>query len=156
MPRVALPSAIVAAAIAAAVAAGPAGAQTTTSPAAAAPPPASAQPAAPDKLVVYFDEGSATVRAPDVAVLDHASRLFREGQPIVMILSGSTDTVGSPISNLVLSQRRADTVLNALVARGIPAEHLQVLAKGESDARSSGSTAGRPEPSDRRVEISWR
>lgn len=112
-------------------------------------------PAKQDFLVVYFDEGSATVRPADLPVLDQASRTYREGQPIVMILSGSTDSVGSPITNLVLSQRRADAVLQALVARGIPAARFQILAKGETEPAVPGQ-AGQPEPRDRRVEIAWR
>jgi hypothetical protein len=45
-------------------------AQTTT---------ASPEAAAPDSLVVYFDSGSSAVRPGDEAVLDQASRLYRDG-----------------------------------------------------------------------------
>lgn len=114
-----------------------------------------ATPAQPDKLSVFFDLGSTTVRPQDVAVLDHASRLYTDGKPIVMILTGSTDTVGAPLQNLRLSQQRALAVLTQLVARGIPAERFQILAKGETDLPVA-DPANTAEPRNRRVEIAWR
>lgn len=114
-----------------------------------------ATPAQPDRLSVFFDLGSATVRPQDVAVLDHASRLYTDGKPIVMILTGSTDTVGSPLQNLRLSQQRALVVLTQLVARGIPAERFQILAKGETELPVA-DPANTAEPRNRRVEIAWR
>ncbi len=154
-------SALVAAA-ACVIAAGPAVAQATggaSPPAGAAPSGAAAQPSAaakaPDSLVILFDSGSAALRPQDRAVLDQASRLFREGNPIVMIVSGSTDGVGAPEQNLRLSQQRAETVLRGLVARGIPADRFQMLAKGETEP-AVPAPKGTAEPQNRRVEITWR
>src|ERR1700712_2732172 len=42
-----------------------------------------AAPAKPDRLSVFFDLGSTTIRPQDVAVLDQASRLYTDGKPIV-------------------------------------------------------------------------
>ena len=134
----------------AAPAAVPAPAPATVSDAAPA-----ATPAKPDRLSVFFDLGSTTIRSQDLAVLDQASRLYTDGKPIVMILTGSTDTVGSPIQNLRLSQQRALSVLNQLVARGIPAERFQILAKGETELPVA-DPEGTAEPRNRRVEIAWR
>ena len=64
-------------------------------------------PAAPAPLVVFFDVGSTTIRKEDKAVLDHASRAYSEGKPIVMILTGTADRTGSAEVNLELSQLRA-------------------------------------------------
>ena len=111
--------------------------------------------AKPDPLVIYFDTGSTTVSADGVGVLDHASRLYRDGKPIVMIISGSTDAVGSPNSNLILSQKRDQAVLRGLIARGIPAERFQLLAKGQTEPAVPGHE-GEAEAQNRRVEITWR
>jgi outer membrane protein OmpA-like peptidoglycan-associated protein len=110
---------------------------------------------APDALDLYFDNGSSEIRPEDRKLLDKASRLYSEGKPIVMVVAGSTDLVGSPALNLKLSQARADNVLRGLVARGIPVERFQVLAKGVSDlpVPTGANTA---EPHNRRVEITWR
>lgn len=110
---------------------------------------------APSSLLLYFNPGSATVRPTDVALLDQASRLYREGKPIVMIVSGSTDSTGSPAANLRLSQRRANNVLQGLVSRGIPVERFQVTAKGETDLVVP-TPPGVSEERNRRVEITWR
>ena len=115
----------------------------------------SAAPSAPSSLVFYFDTGSATVRAKDTALLDQASRLYREGKPIVMIVSGSSDLTGSAATNLHLSQRRANNVLQGLVSRGIPIERFQVVAKGETDP-AVPTSPGVPEERNRSVELTWR
>jgi outer membrane protein OmpA-like peptidoglycan-associated protein len=114
-----------------------------------------AAPAAPAPLVVYFDLGSTTIRNQDKAVLDHASRAFNEGKPIVMILTGTADRTGDAAVNLDLSERRAAAVLRGLIARGIPADRFQVLAKGETELPVA-TNAGVAELQNRRVEITWR
>jgi outer membrane protein OmpA-like peptidoglycan-associated protein len=111
--------------------------------------------AAPAPLVVYFDLGSTTIRNADKAVLDHASRAFNEGKPIVMILTGTADRTGDAAVNLELSQQRASAVLKGLIARGIPADRFQVLAKGETELPVA-TNAGVAELQNRRVEITWR
>ncbi|WP_293863273.1 OmpA family protein [uncultured Alsobacter sp.] len=112
-------------------------------------------PAAPAPLVLYFDTGSAQIRDQDKAVLDQASRAYSQGKPIVMIVTGTADRVGAPAGNLTLSQRRATAVLNGLIARGIPADRFQVLAKGETEPVVS-TEEGVAELQNRRVEITWR
>ena len=87
-------------------------------------------PSAPSSLVLHFDPGSAAVRPQDVSLLDQASRLYRAGNPIVMIVTGSADTTGSAAVNLRLSQQRANNVLQGLVSRGIPVERFQVIGQG--------------------------
>jgi outer membrane protein OmpA-like peptidoglycan-associated protein len=116
---------------------------------------ASPAPSAPSSLVLYFDPGSATVRQQDVALLDQASRLYRAGNPIVMIVTGSADATGSAAANLTLSQQRANSVLRGLVSRGIPVERFQVIAKGQTDPVVPDAP-GTAEERNRRVEITWR
>jgi outer membrane protein OmpA-like peptidoglycan-associated protein len=123
----------------------------TTAPAPASPPAAAPSPPAkqPDSLVLHFDSGKATIRPKDEALLDKRSRLYRDGQSIVMVVSDATDAVGSANQNLP----RANAVIRGLEARGIPAERLQLLAKGESEPAVQAQVA---EPRNRRVEITWR
>ena len=110
---------------------------------------------APESLKIYFDTGSAWIRSDQSDTLDAAARLFREGSPIVMIVSGLADTVGRPENNLDLSIRRALAVADGLVARGIPASRLQVLGRGNSELEVD-TDAGVPEPENRVAEITWR
>ncbi len=124
----------------------PAMAASTTDPSAAP---------APDKLTILFAPTSTAIGADGDATLDKASRLYRAGNPIVMIVSGTTDTTGSPSGNLTLSERRARAVLNGLVERGIPVARLQLLAAGTTDlAVKTGPNVSEAE--NRRVDIRWR
>jgi outer membrane protein OmpA-like peptidoglycan-associated protein len=120
-------------------------AQTSPSPAAKAP----------DSLSVFFNTGSASIDAENQRVLDQAARTYRDGKPIIMVVSGGSDATGSAAGNLRLSQLRADNVLQGLVARGIPVERFQVLAKGETEPPVP-TPEGTAEARNRRVEITWR
>lgn len=116
--------------------------------------PAAAQTAEAG-LTLYFRTGSAAVGQDGVGTLDQAARLFRDGNPIVMIVSGVADTVGPPGRNLDLSLRRAQAVADGLVARGIPADRLQVVGRGNSELVVE--TADEAANQDNRVVIiSWR
>ena len=112
-------------------------------------------PSAPSSLVLHFDVGSAAVRQQDLGLLDQAARLYRAGNPIVMIVTGSADATGSAAVNLRLSELRANNVLQGLVSRGIPVEKFQVIAKGQTDpvVQTPPETS---EERNRRVEITWR
>lgn len=108
-----------------------------------------------EPLAIAFPLGTATVPAPGMATLDEAARLFRAGNPIVMIVTGGADTTGDPARNLELSVARAQNVAAGLVARGIPADRLQVLGRGTTElpVQTEGGVA---EEENRVVEISWR
>lgn len=110
---------------------------------------------AKEGLKLYFDTAGATIDAEGAKVLDQAARLFRDGNPIVMIVSGGADTVGLAERNLTLSIRRAIAVADGLTARGIPADRLQVLGRGESELNvRTGDEA--PNPENRVAVITWR
>jgi outer membrane protein OmpA-like peptidoglycan-associated protein len=76
-----------------------------------------------------------------------------KGQPDQnVVIEGHTDSVGSEEYNLGLSQRRAEAVRMALVERGVRAEHVRAIGKGEtSPVASNANTGGRQQ--NRRVEI---
>jgi outer membrane protein OmpA-like peptidoglycan-associated protein len=110
---------------------------------------------APESLKVYFASGSASVATDQAATLDQAARLFRDGNPIVMIVAGVADTVGPADGNLALSVARAESVAQGLAGRGIPAGRLQVHGRGNSELEvDTGDDVAEPE--NRIVEITWR
>lgn len=117
--------------------------------------PASAQTEGPDPLRIFFPTGSSDISGEGQTTLDEAARLFREGNPIVMIVAGGTDTVGPAELNLQLSLNRAEAVAGGLAARGIPVDRLQVHGRGASElAVETGDDVANRE--NRVVEISWR
>ena len=112
-------------------------------------------PAETESLKVFFPTGSSRIDGDQQSVLDQAARTFRDGDPYVMIVSGLADTVGRPDRNLALSLKRATAVAEALSARGIPIEGLQVLGRGNSELEVD-TNDGVAEPANRVVEITWR
>lgn len=134
--------------------------QPSSSEASAAPAPAPAAtpakapaPAGADSLVVLFPVDSAALSGAADGTVDHAARLFREGNPVVMTVTGYSDAQGQEFANLILSAQRAATVKAALVARGIPATRLEMVAYGVAEpAVQNNPTA----PENRRVVITWR
>ena len=99
--------------------------------------------------------GSAILAADQADQLDKASRLFRDGNPVVMVVTGTADTVGDPVSNLDLSIRRARAVTAGLVQRGIPIERLQVLGQGNSELPVNTDDEV-PNEENRSARITWR
>lgn len=108
-----------------------------------------------DSLQVFFGTGSAQIKSDQQTTLDQAARLFREGNPFVMIISGGADTVGTPDNNLRLSLKRAQAVADGLSDRGIPTERLQVLGRGVSELAVE-TASGVSEERNRVAEITWR
>jgi outer membrane protein OmpA-like peptidoglycan-associated protein len=68
------------------------------------------------------------------------------------LIEGYTDSMGSDEYNRDLSQRRADSVKNYLVSRGISSDRLNTSGRGEnSPVADNDSAAGRQQ--NRRVEV---
>jgi outer membrane protein OmpA-like peptidoglycan-associated protein len=151
----ALACVLIASIAAACAATTPAGQDAASTPPATAAT-ASAKPAAPaaaDSLQVLFDVDSAALSGSGNDVIDHAARLFREGNPVVMTVAGHADGDGAELPNLILSARRAAAVKQALVARGIPGDRLELVALGVAEP---AVTANPTAPQNRRVVITWR
>ena len=110
--------------------------------------PSTAQSAAPSSLVFYFDAGSAKVRPKDVALFDQASRLYRDGKPLVMVVTGSTDSVGTAAGNL----RAVAGACRRCAARASRAGHSDgaLSDPGEGRDRTAGPNRAR------RAELTWR
>jgi OmpA-OmpF porin, OOP family len=72
-----------------------------------------------------------------------------------LVVIGHTDTVGSAAFNDTLSRQRAEVVRSALVARGIAADRIVVVGRGERElvVITADNVA---EPRNRRVEIQVR
>ena len=89
-----------------------------------------------DLDTITFDSGSAAVRRSQISYLaDIAGSMFDtiyNSPQSVFLIEGHTDAVGSDISNLTLSDRRAETVARILVqAFDVPPENLVTEGYGE-------------------------
>ena len=85
-------------------------------------------------------------------VIMQASRFLSEDPSRTAIIKGHADSTGGEQSNIKLSTHRAFNVRNALIAQGIDASRIEVVAMGENSPIASNDTAdGRQ--ANRRVEI---
>ena len=112
----------------------------------------SAQPAEPNRFILYFPSGTAEL-TPELnaqlsAILQDAIK--RPGGEI--IVTGHTDRVGSLESNDALSLRRAQAVRNLIVQMGFDPKLVQAVGRGEREplVPTDDEVA---EPKNRRVEI---
>ena len=73
-------------------------------------------------------------------VLDTVYESLRDNTDIRLEIRGYTDSVGSAASNLNLSQRRAETVRDYIVERGIDIGRLRAIGYGEANPIASNLT----------------
>lgn len=122
----------------------------------APPPPPPAAPEAGTMLVslegTNFDFDKATLRPAAMAKLDHATEVMTNHAGIKVNVEGHTDSVGSDAYNEKLSDRRAKSVVDYLVGRGIDASRLMPTGYGEGRPVATNDTAeGRAQ--NRRVDL---
>ena len=126
-------------------------------PAAAPPPapmaqPAPVPPAGPQIYTVYFDFNRAELSPSAVPVVDQAANNARQERVTRIQVVGHADRVGSDAYNQRLSERRAATVRDALVQRGVSAADIVAIGRGENDP-AVPTPDGVREPRNRRVVI---
>ena len=115
----------------------------------------SAQPARPISFLLYFLEGKDELTPESQRTIQQVfAEVARRPAPEIVVI-GHTDRLGASASNDALSLRRAQKVRDDLVARGIPAERIEIAGRG--DREPLVPTPPRvAEPRNRRVEISIR
>ena len=80
---------------------------------------------------IFYDFDKATLRPKSQTALDELVKLLNENPNITIELSAHTDYKGSDQYNERLSQRRAESVVNYLIANGIAADRLTPKGYGE-------------------------
>jgi outer membrane protein OmpA-like peptidoglycan-associated protein len=81
---------------------------------------------------VQFETGSAKLLASSNTVLDEIVRILQNYPAQKIRISGHTDSIGEEDENQVLSERRAKTCYDYLVAKGIDAKRISYKGYGES------------------------
>lgn len=101
-----------------------------------------------------FATGSSKLLSGAHAKLDEVVQQAKDHPDINFAVSGYTDNVGNPQSNVRLSQARADSVKAYLVGKGVAAQRISTRGFGADDPIADNKTAaGRAE--NRRVEIRY-
>jgi len=101
---------------------------------------------------VSFDTNSAKINPGLYSEIDRIAGIMAQYPQTRVIVEGHTDSRGSDATNMELSRRRAESVMQALVQRGVSPSQIQTVAYGETMPVASNNTAeGRQR--NRRVEI---
>jgi outer membrane protein OmpA-like peptidoglycan-associated protein len=101
---------------------------------------------------ILFDTGQANLRPESTPTLKEIVRMMGTHSGLRLRVEGHTDNVGTPESNLLLSQRRAQAVVDHLVAQGIDAGRLEAVGRGDAQPAADNATPeGRQ--TNRRVEL---
>ena len=84
--------------------------------------------------------------------LEEVAKALKEQEGRSITVEGHTDSVGNDASNMTLSQKRADSVREFLISRGVAADHVRAVGVGEGRPVADNQSAeGRA--NNRRVEI---
>ena len=101
---------------------------------------------------VLFDTGKASLTAKAKANLDKLLPVFNEYSDTNIEIFGYTDSTGSPEFNLTLSQKRAESVKNYLISKGLVASRFKTTGLGiEQPIATNDTPEGRSQ--NRRVEF---
>lgn len=89
---------------------------------------------------VSFDFDSAALKPAFYPTLDKVAGLLQQYDQTVVHVIGHTDSTGADAYNQQLSQRRAESVVQYLGARGVAYQRLRPEGRGESQPRASNAT----------------
>ncbi len=95
------------------------------------------------KKQIKFATGSAKiVGAESEKILDEVALALKDNAQIKKVrVEGHTDSVGDDAKNLKLSQNRANSVMSALIKRGVDPVRMEATGYGETKPIASNSTA---------------
>jgi len=101
---------------------------------------------------VLFDSGQDRLLPEGAGYMVRLAEAFKRNTSLKASIEGYTDSVGTSTANAELSDRRAKTVMAALMSQGVLADQLNMRGMGENyPAASNDTAAGRQ--MNRRVEI---
>lgn len=102
---------------------------------------------------VNFEFDKYTLTAESEAVLDRAAQLLKQYDGQHFLITGYTDARGSSDYNLTLSQKRAQTVVEALIKRGVSAGMLKARGVGLKAVSMPADETDSARMGDRKVTI---
>jgi outer membrane protein OmpA-like peptidoglycan-associated protein len=101
---------------------------------------------------VLFESGQASLQPGAVTTIDRLAQFMSDYPERSVRIEGHTDSAGSDETNQQLSERRANAVRDALVARGIDAARIETAGYGEARPVADNDVPGGRQQN-RRIEI---
>lgn len=81
---------------------------------------------------LYFDTGKWNIKTESLPPLNALYHALVKNPKMKVEIAGHTDNVGEDVSNMQLSQRRADSVVEWLIAKGINKDRMVAKGYGET------------------------
>jgi outer membrane protein OmpA-like peptidoglycan-associated protein len=101
---------------------------------------------------IFFEFGKDKIQKKSFKTLDAAVKVLKDFPSLRIEVSGHTDDVGSEEANIDLSRRRAESVKNYMVEKGVEASRVETVGFGRSKPIDTGkSTKARAK--NRRIEF---
>ena len=95
---------------------------------------------------IFYDFDRATLRPESKQALDEMAQMLRDNPNVTIEMSSHTDRKGSEAYNIDLSHRRAKSVVDYLIAAGIPADRLKWQGYGKSRPKNVTKRINREYP----------
>lgn len=80
---------------------------------------------------INFDTGKSIIKPESESSIEQIAALLKGSPSLKVSIEGHTDNVGSPESNMKLSEDRAKAVMDAVVAKGISSDRLKAVGRGQ-------------------------
>lgn len=90
---------------------------------------------------VFYEIDSWELKRESVSELNNLAKLLSENSSMIVEIGGYTDSTGTDQHNLVLSEKRALSVVNYLIGRGISQERLKYRGYGNTSPVGDNVTA---------------
>ena len=98
------------------------------------PQPSVAEPSGPSRqFIVFFGFNKYNLTSAAVRVISEAGIAAKETGSATLVITGHTDTVGSPGFNQTLSSRRANAVKGEMVRQGVSSTNISTNGRGETE-----------------------
>lgn len=92
------------------------------------------------RSTILFETDSASIDPQSRALLDDLAKIARHCQRFSIAIAGYTDATGDAVSNVALSQDRADAVRDYLIQAGVPSERLSSQGFGAANPVAANTT----------------
>jgi outer membrane protein OmpA-like peptidoglycan-associated protein len=101
---------------------------------------------------VFFDSGKSSLKKGAQTTLTRIAEQLKRDPTLKITVEGHTDNIGSAAKNQMISEKRAEAVLEFLVSAGVPPDRVTAVGKGDTQPLATNKTAaGRQQ--NRRVEL---
>ena len=101
---------------------------------------------------ILFESGKDIIKSESFENLNVLAEILKEYKEAKVVIEGHTDSQGEDADNLVLSQKRTESVKSYLVSKGVEGSRMSAVGYGESKPVADNSTA-KGRASNRRVDF---